>query len=56
MAERVYETDVYVEEPEADRVYEIEDVVAGRVMSSLVGAGGLAGQGGIAGPGGGLAA
>ena len=30
--------------------------VSGRIMSSLVGAGGLAGHGGIAGPGGGLAA
>jgi len=33
-----------------------EIVAAGRLMSSLVGAGGLAGRGGIAGPGGGLAA
>ena len=30
-------------------------VAAGRIMSSLVGAGGLAGMGGIAGAGGGLA-
>lgn len=30
-------------------------VAAGRIMSSLAGAGGLAGPGGIAGPGGGLA-
>ncbi len=29
--------------------------VAGRIMSSMAGAGGLAGSGGIAGPGGGLA-
>lgn len=35
--------------------FEIKAAAAGRVMSSLVNAGGLAGPGGIAGPGGGLA-
>lgn len=42
--------------PRRRSVFLVETAVAGRVMSSLVGAGGLAGGGGIAGQGGGLVA